>query len=70
MICAIYTVPKKGHSCDTSKQHVVEAAEQRPRHALSHSVTACTNPHQLSFAQFDLRIPNIIALELISFADF
>lgn len=67
---AIYTAPKKGHCHDTSKQHVIEMAEQIPREELSHRVTACTIPRQPSFTQFDLRLPNTAVLELIIFPDF
>lgn len=70
MIRVIYTRPKKGHCRDTSEQHAVEVAEQGPCHVLSHRVTACTNPHRPSDAQFDLRLPNRIALELRTSADF
>lgn len=70
MIRVIYTRPKKGHCRDTSEQHAVEVAEQGRCHVLSHRVTACTNPHRPSDAQFDLRLPNRIALELRTSADF
>lgn len=70
MIRVIYTRPKKGHCRDTSEQRAVEVAEQGRCHVLSHRVTACTNPHRPSDAQFDLRLPNRIALKLRTSADF
>lgn len=67
---AVYVTPEKGHCHDTSKQPVVEVAEQIPWRELCHRVTACTNPHQSHFVQFDLRLPNTVDLELVIFADF
>ena len=39
----MYTTPKKGNCPDTSKQQIVEVAEQTPLHELSHKVTPALN---------------------------